>query len=177
MGSNKSRESSPSHKESDSKNENNKIPMQEHQQIEENTDESFDESYRKHKCKKNEFENSSFLEGLILLLLLKEIGLLDNEIDEDYEDKEFDANTKTKENIINQENINHENYETVQEKNKSKFDIDNFLDNEDKEFDANTKTNENIINQEKINNENHETVEEKDKSKSDMDDFLDDVQE
>lgn len=124
MRRNKSRKSSHSHKKIDSKNENNKITMQKHQQFEEN----IDESYRKHKCKKSEFENLNFLDGLILLLLLKEIGLIDNEIDE-Y--KEFEANTKTNENIINQENINYENHETLQENNKSKFDIDYFLDDLD----------------------------------------------
>ena len=49
------------------------------EKINENHFDSEDEARKKHKCKKNDFEHLTILDGLLILLLLKETGYLDEE--------------------------------------------------------------------------------------------------
>ncbi|MDF2985986.1 MAG: hypothetical protein K0R50_1496 [Eubacterium sp.] len=68
------------------------------EKIDENNFESDYETRKKHKCKKNDFEHLTILDGLLILLLLKEIGYLDDDKTCKDQYKEFGENIPGKVN-------------------------------------------------------------------------------
>ena len=108
-------------KHSHSKKNANNQPVSEkiiNEKINENHFDSEDEARKKHKCKKNDFEHLTILDGLLILLLLKETGYLDDEpyFDEtnydktNYDKTQYDKSNYDKTNYDKtHENKTHEN--------------------------------------------------------------------
>lgn len=125
MRSNKRKRADHPHRKSDSNSLNSKISMQD-QPLKEN-DDDFDRKHHHHK-KNNLFDDLNILEGLTLLLLFKEIGLIDDKLEAD-EYKDFDVNNLNEHNKNTKSEIHEtDNENDIKEKPDSKFDLDFFND-------------------------------------------------